>query len=194
MFQFGVAVYFLVSCMLHYTMSYRLPAAVRPRTHTQLAAKLNLEDLKNKLMNTFDSDLLEDSIFSCPESLRPLKLKQRVFGKITESSLIEPEFGKTYDVLPGRYYDLTVKKEQSKSFFGLSKREKVGQKLFQTKLLSAIYERGYRQNFQNFGFPGIDKEFEEAKDFFLEAGATGTVVDLSCGSGFMTRKFINASV
>jgi hypothetical protein len=191
MTRFGV-LYLLCSCILACTMCYRPPGAVRPRTQLGAAGK-SLQDLKNTLMNTFDSPVLQESIYACPESLRPLKLKQRIFGKISESILIEPEFGKTYDVLPG-YLDLTIKKDVSKPFLSLSTRERAGQKLFQTRFVSAIYECGYRQNFQKFGFPGIEKEFEEAKDYFMQAGATSTVMDLSCGSGFMTRKFINASV
>jgi hypothetical protein len=52
--------------------------------------------------------------------------------------------------------------------------------------------KGYRQNFENFGFPGIEKEFEEANNFFTALNATEVVMDLSCASGFMTRKYLSA--
>ena len=59
--------------------------------------------------------------------------------------------------------------------------------LFRSPLVSYLYERGWRQGFKNAGFPGIDVEFEEVKSFFAEAEG-GVVVDMSCGSGLMTRR------
>jgi hypothetical protein len=41
------------------------------------------------------------------------------------------------------------------------------------------------------GFPGIDKEFEEAQELFQSVGAK-KIVDLSCASGFMMRRFIQS--
>lgn len=41
------------------------------------------------------------------------------------------------------------------------------------------------------GFPGVDKEFEEINEFF-QAANVESVLDLSCGSGFMTRKFVGS--
>lgn len=58
--------------------------------------------------------------------------------------------------------------------------------------MSGIYERGYRQNFEQLGFPGIEAEFTEAHEFFLENNAS-TILDLSCGSGFMTRNFLRSN-
>ena len=57
-------------------------------------------------------------------------------------------------------------------------------------LTSFLYERGWRQNFKTAGFPGVDLEFEELKDFLKEVEG-GTVVDLSCGSGLMTRRLVS---
>ena len=54
------------------------------------------------------------------------------------------------------------------------------------------YERGWRQNFEAAGFPGIDKEFAEVSDFFAGAADGGTVVDLSCGSGLMCRRLVKS--
>lgn len=51
-------------------------------------------------------------------------------------------------------------------------------------------ERGWRQNFERAGFPGIDKEAAELLDFLKNGTATGTIVDLSCGSGLMTRRLV----
>jgi len=63
------------------------------------------------------------------------------------------------------------------------------QELFRTPVLSFLYERGWRDGFKQAGFPGIEKEFEMAMEFFQVAReGNGTVIDLSCGSGLMVRR------
>ena len=59
---------------------------------------------------------------------------------------------------------------------------------FRTPAMAFLYERGWRQNFNAAGFPGIEKEFAEAAEFFAPCADGGVVVDLSCGSGLMTRR------
>ena len=59
--------------------------------------------------------------------------------------------------------------------------------MFRTPWLAFVYERGWRQQFRAAGFPGIDAEFAEVNEFFAPA-AGGVVVDMSCGSGLMTRR------
>jgi len=59
-------------------------------------------------------------------------------------------------------------------------------------------ERGWRQNFNNAGFPGIDKEYDELMRFLgLSPIATtvpevDAIVDMSCGSGLMTRRLVQS--
>lgn len=76
--------------------------------------------------------------------------------------------------------------------------------LCQNPILSTAYERGYRDNFAFAGFPGIEKEFAEAQEYFLgsndtssSSDATGVqdkvVVDLSCASGFIMRRLIKSN-
>lgn len=65
--------------------------------------------------------------------------------------------------------------------------------MFRSPLLPFLYERGWRQNFQRAGFPGIAKEFAEVQQFFTPANG-GTVVDLSCGSGLMTRRLVSSGL
>ncbi|KAJ9550979.1 hypothetical protein OSB04_015024 [Centaurea solstitialis] len=74
--------------------------------------------------------------------------------------------------------------------------------LFRSPLVSFLYERGWRQNFNLGGFPGPDEEielvrssnvalqliFNMAQEYFKPAEG-GTLVDVSCGSGLFTRKF-----
>ncbi|KAK1437423.1 hypothetical protein QVD17_03214 [Tagetes erecta] len=60
--------------------------------------------------------------------------------------------------------------------------------LFRSPLVSFLYERGWRQNFNRSGFPGPDEEFNMAQEYFKPAEG-GTLVDVSCGSGLFSRKF-----
>ncbi|KAJ7979033.1 S-adenosylmethionine-dependent methyltransferase [Quillaja saponaria] len=64
----------------------------------------------------------------------------------------------------------------------------VGTELFRSPLVSFLYERGWRQNFNRRGFPGPDEEFKMAQEYFNTAEG-GVLVDVSCGSGLFSRKF-----
>lgn len=81
------------------------------------------------------------------------------------------------------YVDLVDPKKPASS----SRQEMVQTETFRSPLTAFLYERGWRQNFQRSGFPGIEKEFLEVKSFFDLKEATA-VVDLSCGTGLMTRR------
>lgn len=59
---------------------------------------------------------------------------------------------------------------------------------FKNPLVSFAYERGWRQSFAGFGFPGADEEFSNAQRL-LHPMRGGLLVDLSCGSGLFTRRF-----
>lgn len=179
---------FLLGFLCQSGRSYRLLkdlSSITPRLFRGSSAQVPLSaSTKQILLEYFDSGRSENSIFACPESLEPLELTQRFYGLITVKYLLEKRFGTKYPIRP--YYVDFVNNEDGGN-------RGLGQVAFQNPLISFVYERGYRQNFKNFGFPGIDKEFEEAKEFFLQNNATSTVVDLSCGSGFMTRRFINST-
>ncbi|URD88265.1 hypothetical protein MUK42_26957 [Musa troglodytarum] len=60
--------------------------------------------------------------------------------------------------------------------------------LFRSPLVSFLYERGWRQNFNRSGFPGLDEEFNMAQEYFKPVTG-GLLVDVSCGSGLFSRKF-----
>eukprot|EP00929_Paragymnodinium_shiwhaense_P075642 TRINITY_DN38699_c0_g1_i1.p1 TRINITY_DN38699_c0_g1~~TRINITY_DN38699_c0_g1_i1.p1 ORF type:complete len:456 (+),score=51.88 TRINITY_DN38699_c0_g1_i1:123-1490(+) len=67
---------------------------------------------------------------------------------------------------------------------------------FQSPLVSFAYERGWRQSFEANGFPGPEEEYQMAKDFLEKplaqrpADAPAPVLlDCSCGSGILTRRF-----
>ena len=62
--------------------------------------------------------------------------------------------------------------------------------LFTSPSVSFAYERGWRQGFSQAGFPGADREFEMAKEYFAPALAqSSVVVDMSCATGLFTRRF-----
>merc|ERR1711871_1439176 len=62
--------------------------------------------------------------------------------------------------------------------------------LFTSPFVPFLYERGWRQGFANAGFPGVDEEYKMVKSYFEDnKGKKDVVVDMSCGSGLMTRKF-----
>lgn len=65
--------------------------------------------------------------------------------------------------------------------------------LFTSPAVSFAYERGWRQNFRTAGFPGPDKEFQMAVDFFAPAmeryADSKVLVDMSCATGLFTRRF-----
>ncbi|GMH45751.1 hypothetical protein BSKO_13714 [Bryopsis sp. KO-2023] len=63
----------------------------------------------------------------------------------------------------------------------------LGTQLFQTSALSYLYERGYRQLFPVWGFPGPDREVELAMQY-LKPAFGEVIVDLSCGTGLFTRR------
>jgi hypothetical protein len=63
-----------------------------------------------------------------------------------------------------------------------------GTELFRQPLVSFIYERGWRQNFAGAGFPGPEKEFDQAMQYLAPAEG-GILVDASCGTGLFTRLF-----
>lgn len=70
------------------------------------------------------------------------------------------------------------------------------QDLFRSPFVSFLYERGWRNQFKLSGFPGVDQEFEEIMAFFepiIEKQGPTTVVDLSCGSGLMTRRLVRSN-
>ncbi|KAL7134596.1 hypothetical protein ABFS83_11G037800 [Erythranthe nasuta] len=82
------------------------------------------------------------------------------------------------------YLDLTVT-SGTKEY---NEFQPAGTELFRSPLVSFVYERGWRQNFNSRGFPGPDEEFSMAQEYFKPAEG-GVLIDVSCGSGLFSRKF-----
>uniref|UniRef100_A0ACD5Y6L6 Uncharacterized protein n=1 Tax=Avena sativa TaxID=4498 RepID=A0ACD5Y6L6_AVESA len=87
------------------------------------------------------------------------------------------------------YWDLTVSvgsAEYSESMPAITQ-------LFRTRLVSFLYERGWRQKFRWGGFPGLEREFEMATTY-LTPKTGGILVDASCGSGLFSRLFVKSEL
>mmetsp|Transcript_28675 Transcript_28675/g.45152 ORF Transcript_28675/g.45152 Transcript_28675/m.45152 type:complete len:369 (-) Transcript_28675:200-1306(-) len=156
------------------------------------------ETAKQKLLNYFksiktqgDNELLD--ILACPLSLSPVKHARRVFGPLSTSlSFYESiENGLKYPVNPV-FIDFVAKE---KPIFEITYNELVQTGTFRSPLTAFLYERGWRQNFNNYGFQGIDNEFDEVSSFFRDLeDRSPTVLDLSCGSGLMTRRLARSGL
>jgi hypothetical protein len=126
-----------------------------------------------------------DSQFACPQCQTPFELTQAScsncgapfkvrdgFVDLTpESTKVETSSSSTKEVSPLAGIVTTLRENPIvSSALALSGLQFAGapirQELFRTPLVSYLYERGWRQNFATAGFPGIDKEFDLAMDFF----------------------------
>lgn len=125
-------------------------------------------------------------LFACPICYEPLIRKGPVglnLSAIYRSGFKCKRCQKSYTSKDG-YLDLTVTS-------GLRDYVEVQPnrtELFRSPLVSFLYERGWRQNFRQSGFPGPDEEFRMAQEYF-EPAKGGLIVDVSCGSGLFSRKF-----
>lgn len=138
---------------------------------------------KETLRSLFEAN--PDNVLVDPTSLEPLVRKLSFIGKSEETWMCQ-RFGTTFQKRGGAYLDLTPPEPQ-KPFWDRSLQEIVQTDTFRNPLVAFLYERGWRQGFKNAGFPGIDSEFELMRSFF-GARLQGIVLDLSCGSGLMSRK------
>jgi hypothetical protein len=127
--------------------------------HTPLLShnslKLCSNDIKQQILDLVDGKPALPNLLVCPESLKPLTIRKRIYGWVDEEELVNDEYKTQYLYNSNNnYYDLTVPSldNTKKPFWSLSNREKIGQNFFQNPFISGIYERGYRQNFKLAGF------------------------------------------
>ena len=94
------------------------------------------------------------------------------------------------------FLDLTIEsRASSNSYIGTGIGVGLGVETFRSPIVSFLYERGWRQSFARAGFPGVDEEFKTALRLLLDGNETTSrklIVDLSCGSGLFTRRFIKS--
>jgi len=138
-----------------------------------------------------------DPVLACPKTKTALLREATVLGSIRTDVLTNRVTGARYPVNE-IYVDLTPQREGPLGFSELAS-ELLSQDVwsmqtgvFRTPAMAFIYERGWRQNFNAMGFPGPDKEFAELSDFFAPVADGGIVVDLSCGSGLMSRRLVRS--
>uniref|UniRef100_A0A5B7AJM9 Methyltransferase type 11 domain-containing protein n=1 Tax=Davidia involucrata TaxID=16924 RepID=A0A5B7AJM9_DAVIN len=136
--------------------------------------------------STLQQDTFEVDLFACPICYEPLIRKGPPgfnLPAIYRSGFKCKKCNKSYSS-KNVYLDLTVT-AGTKDY---TEYKPVGTELFRSPLVSFLYERGWRQNFNSSGFPGPDEEFKMAQEYFKSAEG-GILVDVSCGSGLFSRKF-----
>lgn len=87
------------------------------------------------------------------------------------------------------YLDLTLTSGVTPRAY--QQRSWTGTELFRNPVVSLAYERGWRQSFAWAGFPGVDEESQLAIDFLRPAHGE-VIVDMSCGSGLFSRRFLSS--
>ncbi|KAA8535256.1 hypothetical protein F0562_030259 [Nyssa sinensis] len=136
--------------------------------------------------NSLQQDTSEVDLFACPICYEPLIRKGPPgfnLPAIYRSGFKCKICNKSYSS-KNVYVDLTV----TAGMKDYTEYKPVRTELFRSPLVSFLYERGWRQNFNLSGFPGPDEEFIMAQEYF-KAAAGGILVDVSCGSGLFSRKF-----
>jgi SAM-dependent methyltransferase len=138
-------------------------------------------------------------VLACPLGKAPLCKDLAVIGNVVRENRVSAD-GVCYPVRDGLYADLLPASGRRSPLSVAELGEEIADLwtsrvqtgLFRSPLTAFLYERGWRQGFANAGFPGIDKEFEEVSEFFAPAASGGVVVDMSCGSGLMTRRLVRS--
>ncbi|KAF9679718.1 hypothetical protein SADUNF_Sadunf06G0043600 [Salix dunnii] len=156
--------------------SLRFPSTIRATSAVSLEPELS----------TQQSQTLEADPFACPICYQPLIRKGPPgfnLPAIYRSGFKCNRCNKTYSSKEN-YLDLTI----TAGMKDYTEVKPARTELFRNPLVSFLYERGWRQNFNQSGFPGPDEEFKMAQDYFKPAEG-GLLVDVSCGSGLFSRKF-----
>ena len=110
-----------------------------------------------------------------------------IHKETTPSSLLYCERCQRSFDTTAAFYDLTLSSGEKSAEYTLS--NGLGTSTFQNPFVGFVYERGWRQQFARAGFPGPDREFQSAMEFFKPV-AGEAIMDLSCGSGLFTRRFL----
>lgn len=129
---------------------------------------------------------LEIEPFACPICYEPLIRKGPSgfnLSAIYRSGFKCEKCNKTYSS-KDNYLDLTI----TAGIKDYTEIRPTRTELFRSPIVSFLYERGWRQNFRQSGFPGPDEEFKMAQEYFKPTEG-GLLVDVSCGSGLFSRKF-----
>jgi len=145
------------------------------------------------MLSTLVDQAKFDSVLACPVGLSPLRIVElytigRPCGIATRRKFYESPEQRSKYIINKVYADLVGKEKplNEVSFDELGKTW-----TFRNPLTAFLYERGWRQNFNNYGFKGIDAEFLDVQSFFSDLEDRQPVIlDLSCGTGLMTRLLV----
>ncbi|PKA59165.1 putative methyltransferase [Apostasia shenzhenica] len=136
-----------------------------------------------------ENEVLEQKLLCCPICYEPL-IRKGPSGlnllAVYRSGFRCQKCNKSFTSKDG-YLDLTV----TSGTAAYNEFRPARTELFRSPLVSFLYERGWRQNFNRSGFPGPDEEFKMAQEYFKSV-AGGVLVDVSCGSGLFSRKFTSS--
>jgi len=171
------------------SMSDELTPEPKPANYSDNDAKVALSNLFTRT----DDDVVAD-----PIDKLPLTSEVSVFGdvkcaKMVSASGIQYPANKEFtDLVPtsGRVAPFSLNDLQVELQDVFDSRVQTG--LFRSPLTSFLYERGWRNGFRRAGFPGIRKEYKEVQAYFTPVATNGVVVDMSCGSGLMTRRLLKS--
>ena len=119
-------------------------------------------DIKENLMRSLND--VNNDIYCDPETLSSLSKVTKVFGFRVDKYYNSIDFNTRYPIL-SNYIDFTIPEEVQKPINQVTVRELIGQNFFQNIFISSIYERGYRQNFEQAGFPGNLKNSNHTSSF-----------------------------
>ncbi|KAG7671326.1 hypothetical protein Ndes2437B_g03960 [Nannochloris sp. 'desiccata'] len=123
--------------------------------------------------------------FACPICTTTLFKLRQTGGKPT-GDLTCPRCQRTFSASSASV-DLTLTSGVQQKVY--EQRSWGGTEIFRNPLVSLAYERGWRQGFAWAGFPGVDRETEIALEY-LKPAYGEVLVDMSCGSGLFSRKFL----
>lgn len=165
------------------------PSPLPPEEAARRRAALKEALLQSLLAASGQGKRGVDPVLACPVTLQPLKPEVRLAGPFGEvRSLVTPTGDYRYPET-SVFLDLVPAEDRSVDLGALS--FKPMQDIFRSPFTSFLYERGWRDNFKLSGFPGIDQEFEDLMQFMRPVlPGNGTILDLSCGSGLMTRRLV----
>ncbi|CAI8587336.1 unnamed protein product [Vicia faba] len=164
------------------------PRLLRSQTTQRLTVRATATVVVDSDLSTHKDQEKETQVdlFACPICYEPLIRKGPVglnLSAIYRSGFKCKRCQKSYSSKDG-YLDLTL----TSGLKDYTEVQPVRTELFRSPLVSFLYERGWRQNFRQSGFPGPDEEFKMAQEYF-EPAKGGLIVDVSCGSGLFSRKF-----
>ncbi|XP_057495251.1 uncharacterized methyltransferase At2g41040, chloroplastic-like isoform X2 [Actinidia eriantha] len=165
---------------LSHHSQFRPPPPFRSTVRATSAVVLERDSITQPL------DTYKVELFACPVCFEPL-IRKGPSGfnlpAIYRSGFKCERCNKPY-TSKNIYLDLTV----TAGMKNYTEYQPARTELFRSPLVSFLYERGWRQNFNRSGFPGPDEEFKMAQEYFKPAEG-GVLVDVSCGSGLFSRKF-----